>query len=74
MAADEFDALRTELIQAAVRTARHQRHLFNDSGEITVEYSLLGHLGDLLNAAVMVTHTIDRVRSDARLAELGVTS
>ena len=66
--ASEFAQLRTDLVKAAKTSAQAQRRIFHDNASITVEYSLLGSLNDLLNAATMLTHTIDRVRADSRHA------
>lgn len=60
--ASEYDSLRTVLINAAASGASAQRRIYTADG-ITVEYSLLTNLTDLLNAAVMLTHTIDQVRT-----------
>ena len=68
MASSDFAHLRMELVKAARTSAQAQRRIFRDNASITVEYSLLGSLNDLLNAATMLTHTIDRVRADGKHA------
>ena len=64
--ASDFEDLRRELTEAIQAAGNAQAKSFLDTSSITVEYSLLGHLKDLLHTATMLTHTIDRVRFDER--------
>ena len=63
-----LDQIRMDLLRASKQVATEQHNVFVASDGITLEYSLLGNLGDLLCAAAMVTHTIDRANSDTRRA------
>ena len=62
------DQIRIDLLRASKETAAEQHALFIANDGITLEYSLLGNLGDLLAAAAMLTHTIDRAHSDTQRA------
>jgi len=62
--ASDFEVLREKLTEEARNMTVLQNHIFVETHSITVEYSLLGSLRDMLNAAVMLSHTIDRVRFD----------
>ena len=65
--ASGYEDLRFELLKEAAQTAQDQRKIFGDTGSITLEYSLLSSLSDMLNAATMLTHTIDRVRFEQEI-------
>ncbi len=58
------DQLRIQLLEASRHAATDQHNLFVTNGTITLEYALLGNLGDLLSAAAMLTHTIDRAHTE----------
>jgi hypothetical protein len=69
----DVEQLRIDLLRASKAAATDQHEMFLAAGTITLEYSLLGNLCDLLAAAVMVTHTIDRAHTEHRHADRGRT-
>jgi len=66
----DYQTLRAEIARATRHATDTQHAIFLTGQAITLEYSLLGNLGDLLNAVTMLTHTIDRVRFDTRHNEV----